>query len=514
MSETPKQLKSVGILIPSDYWYLMIAFAREIKERYGAKIHFYVGNDESQKYLRQCVPDEFYDSLTSFNFQDDNYLVKDKSKADEIIKKATAWEEYLGCTYQELIAIHRQFGGGYAMGAPYYPSSHKSRHAGYLDVLNFYNNDLDFWHKELTEKSIDLFITPLKPVHMLSKVMGFPVRELVVAKYEDYFIWSQDEFIQNRYLKSEYKKLEDEEFAPKAMDKGIIYDHENRKKLFNARMEYWGLIKEAVGRIFHRTMHIIKKDQARFGNEVISSLLVKRRLIKNKKKLLDPKFITPFEEFKDTDFFYFPLQHEPELSLQGCSQDFMSQHWAILLAAKSLPANAQLVVKEHIYPMGMRPDKFYDHIAKLKNVKLAPLDVYGLDMIRHAKGTITMTGTSGYEAAMMGKPAIIMGTKCDYNVMDHVFHCPRGDGMEQAVKKIMDDKIDMDLAAKDGARLIEAIKNSAFKISDFTLSNRDQVKDEDVKGAIDNLEMSLANPAKMPYDREPKDYKFEYKEAV
>lgn len=144
MNQARPKLNSVGILLPSDYWFLMIAFAKEIKRRHNAKIHFYVGNKGSQKYLRQTAPADLYDSLTSFNFQEDAYLVKDPSKADEIIKKAVAWERYLGCTYQELIAIHRQFGGGYAMGAPYYPQSHKSRMADYFDTLNFYNNDLDF----------------------------------------------------------------------------------------------------------------------------------------------------------------------------------------------------------------------------------------------------------------------------------------------------------------------------------------------------------------------------------
>jgi hypothetical protein len=462
-----------------------------MKKRYGSKIYFYVGNKESLKYLEQTCPDGFYDGAMVYDFQRNEYRVDDPSHIPDIVANALDWESYLGCTYQEIIVMHRQYGRGYALGAPFYPTSYRSKNSSHYDILNYYNREFTFWKNEFLEKGTTLFLTPLRVHYALCKKMNIPVRELVVAKFEDYFFWAQSVDAQNIYLNAAYESLKDTQFQPVNLNRGITYDDVNRQKTFAVKSELIIFLKSALRRSFERIMHYIKKDEARFGNHVLSSLYVHYRQIKNKKRLLSKSFVTSFDTIKQRDYFYFPLQHEPELSLQGRSQDFMSQLWAIVLCAKALPANAFLVVKENIYPIGMRPRDFYDQIKALKNVMIAPLDVYGLDLIRHSRGVCTITGTSGYEAAMMGKPAIVLSTHCDYDFLDHVLHCPRGDYLREAMQSVMKNEYCQNKSMQDGSRLIEAIKKTSFRLENFSLAARDKISEHDIASAVDNLENSL-----------------------
>jgi hypothetical protein len=57
MTQSSSSFNSVGVILTPDYWFLLIAFCREMKKRYGSKIYFYVGNKESLKYLEQTCPD-------------------------------------------------------------------------------------------------------------------------------------------------------------------------------------------------------------------------------------------------------------------------------------------------------------------------------------------------------------------------------------------------------------------------------------------------------------------------
>ena len=63
-------------------------------------------------------------------------------------------------------------------------------------------------------------------------------------------------------------------------------------------------------------------------------------------------------------------------------------------------------MKEHLGALGDRSAGWYRRLAALPNVRLIDphLDIYGL--IRDAAIVVTISGTVGYEAALMGVPSI------------------------------------------------------------------------------------------------------------
>ena len=62
---------------------------------------------------------------------------------------------------------------------------------------------------------------------------------------------------------------------------------------------------------------------------------------------------------------------------------------------------------------------------------MASAGIHGLEVTKQAQGVITINGTTGYEAAMLGIPVIVLATHCDYSFLDHVFHCPKGEGLDR-----------------------------------------------------------------------------------
>jgi hypothetical protein len=111
----------------------------------------------------------------------------------------------------------------------------------------------------------------------------------------------------------------------------------------------------------------------------------------------------------DQKFIYFPLQLEPERSTLIPATFYTNQLNVITNIAKSLPIDFQLFVKEH--PMqkvkGWRKIAFYKSIMELPSVKLIHPSVSNDKMLKKCTMAITIAGTTGLEAALYKKPAIV-----------------------------------------------------------------------------------------------------------
>ncbi len=108
-------------------------------------------------------------------------------------------------------------------------------------------------------------------------------------------------------------------------------------------------------------------------------------------------------------YAFFPLQLEPEMGTSLFSRHYTDQSWLIAETAKSLPAGMLLYVKEHPAMYGYRTRAFYKKLKKIPNLKLMSPEVAGLSLVERAALIVTLTGTSGWEGIMLGKPVITFG---------------------------------------------------------------------------------------------------------
>lgn len=110
------------------------------------------------------------------------------------------------------------------------------------------------------------------------------------------------------------------------------------------------------------------------------------------------------------EFCFFPLQSEPEVSLQVLGRPYHKNQIELLRnLAGSLPAGMKLVVKEHPRSMGLRPYAYYKSLFEIPNLYLADVHAPSIPMVKACSFVGVISGTIGFEAIMMGKPVLILG---------------------------------------------------------------------------------------------------------
>ena len=101
---------------------------------------------------------------------------------------------------------------------------------------------------------------------------------------------------------------------------------------------------------------------------------------------------------------------------------------------KSLPLEMSLLVKEHVPMLGQRPAGFYARLKRMPGVTLvSPLE-NSVSLINSAAFTCVITGTAGWEAIQLGKPAIVIGQPHYVALKEGLVHCPDLSRLPEAVQ--------------------------------------------------------------------------------
>ncbi len=143
-------------------------------------------------------------------------------------------------------------------------------------------------------------------------------------------------------------------------------------------------------------------------------------------------------------FIYAPLNYQPECSTSPQADIFVDQILAIEILSSSVPNGWLVYVKEHPVqwlPRGLnyfssRYQGYYKKIAQLKNVKLIPIETNSYTLINKAQLVATITGSTGWEAALRFKPVIIFGYPW-YRDCPGVFKVNSTESCKEALKKII-----------------------------------------------------------------------------
>ena len=88
-----------------------------------------------------------------------------------------------------------------------------------------------------------------------------------------------------------------------------------------------------------------------------------------------------------------------------------------------------------------------------------------IDLIKHSIATATITGTSGFEAALLGKPVISLGPNYRYNFINYVTYANDINSLRKLIKDICNDEHLLDLK-KNAAHLRKAVEMTCFRLDD------------------------------------------------
>ena len=138
-----------------------------------------------------------------------------------------------------------------------------------------------------------------------------------------------------------------------------------------------------------------------YFRQPLSAAYIRRRLRNNLIGLAEAENSPPF--------VFYPLHFEPEVSIQVFGRPFQNQIELVRNLALSLPAGMVVVVKEHPRSVGFRPLGYYQKLLDIPNVKLADPLLQTHALIRHATFVAVISGSTGLEAAICGKPVLSFG---------------------------------------------------------------------------------------------------------
>ncbi len=127
--------------------------------------------------------------------------------------------------------------------------------------------------------------------------------------------------------------------------------------------------------------------------------------------LLNYKFQVDFSEFDSKcEYYFYPFQLEPEsVVLYQGHGIYTNQIKLIQNIAAQLPPGAYLYVKDHPHDHGYREAVDYQRITNIPNVRLLRSNIPAKKVIQHSRGVMTINGTAGFEAIMMGKQVYCFG---------------------------------------------------------------------------------------------------------
>lgn len=116
------------------------------------------------------------------------------------------------------------------------------------------------------------------------------------------------------------------------------------------------------------------------------------------------------------------LHYQPERTSLPEGLGYAQQMRLILEVLAMLPDDYTLVVREHpamfrnMFSRKAREKCFYEKVASLPNVLLAPLDLTPFDLIEKASGTVTLTGLVAVESVIKNTPALCYGRPIYYDM--------------------------------------------------------------------------------------------------
>lgn len=408
----PNPFQSIAIRADKRIRSLHIGLARILRDEHDATIHIYCALPQDVKDYQQHNQDGLFASVTHADTMYSRAL-NATGIPNQVLKQAREWEERLNLPLNRLIMTDRHLGRSFSLGGFHHPRSVFSEQTNYIQTIEGVCSSLDFWQREAEQKGFSLMLNATKVTASIAALNNFPIRSLLTSGIDDYYFWAIDEYGYNPAFEERFNKIQS---AP-AVERIETYRMaEFERHTFLNRAGYMSMayrLTRRVAKNFYRRMlggtgYYLREELKYEYRLALVGRQIKRR------------GYTPLDTLRGTPFVYFPLQEEPEVILTVGSPEYTYQLGAISSLARDLPAGVLLAVKETPYAFGRRSSDFYDQICEFKNVVWLDVNEPGVNVIREASAVATISGTGGFEGALIGKPIISFGRHNYWNFIPHV----------------------------------------------------------------------------------------------
>lgn len=181
---------------------------------------------------------------------------------------------------------------------------------------------------------------------------------------------------------------------------------------------------------------------------------------------------------------YFPLQVQPEATIDVFSPFFNNQIEAIRLTAMSLPDGYTLIVKEHPGMEDKRPPSYLEKIARTVNAKLIDYRVSNEQLLKKADLIISPSGTTIAEAAFLRKPVIQLGDLGTTLKLPNVFKHTDMPTLAAKIKKVLTINLNTDEYERRLENFVAAVYDTAINLDYLNVwqqINKNRRKENDME---------------------------------
>ena len=285
----------------------------------------------------------------------------------------------------------------------------------------------------------------------VSKFRNIPYIVLEHPRFEQYKIPNFANVWKNDYFVEEYKR--NVLLSPEKLEEEYQYVNSWKEKKNIMSIEYKGditskykrdslliIAKRLLGQIiyffnqdfltgnlkFKRKNPILFHSSIKLLRDIFRSEILRWYLMGKNKFFSNPE--------KNEKYVYMPLHLIPESSTFSLAPFYINELFIIEQISKSLPVGWMLYVKEHLAMVGERELDFYGKVNRLPNAKMVTINYYNdpKPWILNCMGVITVTGTSAFEAALLGKRSILFG-EVPFNVIEGITRISNFEDLPQVI---------------------------------------------------------------------------------
>lgn len=180
---------------------------------------------------------------------------------------------------------------------------------------------------------------------------------------------------------------------------------------------------------------------------------------------INKRFIEKFDYYpleKLGKFVYFPLQFQPEATMDVMAPYFNNQIETARLTAMSLPGDYTLAVKEHPAMVGLRSNSYIEKIARTVNIKLIDYRIPSEEILKRADLVISPNSTTLAEAAFLSKPAIQFGDLGTTMKLPNVFRHTDFTSLSAKIKEVLGKNLKTDEYERRLENFVAAVYDTGF----------------------------------------------------
>lgn len=374
------------------------------------------------------------------------------------------WELRLDIPLWHLVVADRNLGHMFVQGG-LFPRSDIMKFTTHENISRYVCFFLDYFTHRLEAYQPDavFFLTAIAamPPLALAKVcqwMQIPFYGLRSTRIRDRYVITRDDPLENfsvveeRYRRSLFNQENAIQFADginsyfESFQYGKPslpeYTINQMRKQSNIKQEsffhFWAkLFRSLLGAFYRWVIRLLAPDHyLRFKSPFSYWWLKTREYLTKRYQDTNHMVVSTIE---NEPYILYALHVNPEASTMVQAPNFVNQLLIIEALSKNIPITHKLYVKEHPIMGGRRPIGFYKEINRFPNVRLLKANEDNYSLIRNADLVAVITGTTGWEAIMMGRPVITFG-ECFYVNLGFSERCSDFNQLGQLIHRLLYDR--------------------------------------------------------------------------